>query len=241
MKKSLYDYCVENERHDLLDQWDTERNGNLSPKNIAPYSHVKVWWRCEKGHEWQVQVRERTKNNGCPVCAGKVVIPGENDLLSRFPEIAAQWHPAKNGCLAPENVAPFSGKKVWWVCSLGHEYSASVAQRTLLATGCPVCAGKKVLAGFNDLATKDPMLAKQWHPELNGDLTPEMVTVGSAKKVWWQCPEGHEWQAKVYNRTSIRKHGCPVCAGVVRSNSLKRYRAVEIEDKLLNENRDKAL
>ena len=57
-------------------------------------------------------------------------------------------------------------------------------------------------------------LAAQWHPELNGSLTPDQVTAGSARKVWWQCPEGHTWRTAVCNRTNqYKRTGCPVCAG----------------------------
>ena len=47
---------------------------------------------------------------------------------------------------------------------------------------------------------------------LNGALTPEMVTAGSHKKVWWQCPYGHVWKAVIYARTGAQQSGCPVCA-----------------------------
>ena len=70
-----------------------------------------------------------------------------------------------------------------------------------------------MLTGFNDLATREPLLAKQWHPKLNGSLTPEMVTPGSHRKVWWQCPDGHVWRAVIYSRSGPKRSGCPVCAG----------------------------
>ena len=75
------------------------------------------------------------------------------------------------------------------------------------------CANRKVLKGFNDLATVYPLIAAEWHPTLNGDLTPDQVVPGSGKRVWWRCSESHEWQAYIYNRTGPQKTGCPVCAG----------------------------
>ena len=45
--------------------------------------------------------------------------------------------------------------------------------------GCPVCAGQQVLAGYNDLASKRPDLAKEWNYEKNGDLLPSQVMCGS--------------------------------------------------------------
>ena len=83
-------------------------------------------------------------------------------------------------------------------------------------SGCPYCAGRRALPGFNDLATVCPDIAAQWHPTLNGGLTPEMVTAGSRKKVWWQCPEGHVWRAVIYARAGEQRSGCPVCAGTAR-------------------------
>ena len=38
------------------------------------------------------------------------------------------------------------------------------------------------------LAEEYPELAMQWHPTKNEGLTPEMVTCGSKKKVWWLLP-----------------------------------------------------
>ena len=173
----------------------------------------------------------RAVGTGCPVCAGKTAIPGENDLASLFPAIAAQWHPTRNGGLTPEKLTPYSNKKAWWLCPLGHEYTAAVAARITDRSGCPYCAGRKVLPGFNDLATLEPKVAAQWHPTLNGALTPEQVTTGSHKKVWWECPNGHIWKDVIYSRAGpgSRKCGCPVCAGRIQPERTERYRLAMAE------------
>ena len=70
-----------------------------------------------------------------------------------------------------------------------------------------------------------PELVKQWHPTLNGDLTPDMVTPGTRKRAWWICPEGHVWNCAISSRTAGRRpSGCPVCAGNAKENP--RYEAV---------------
>lgn len=210
---------------ELAAQWHPGKNGPLTPRDLVAGTRRKVWWVCEKGHEWQASVSSRANGIGCPVCAGKVVIPGENDLASRFPELAAQWHPAKNGSLTPQGVSPYSNRKAWWSCPEGHEYPAAISAQAMGGTGCPYCAGKKVLVGFNDLQTLEPRVAAQWHPTMNGALTPEMVTVGSHQKVWWLCPEGHVWKAGIHSRTGAQKCGCPVCAGRTKSwQAAARYR-----------------
>ena len=77
-----------------------------------------------------------------------------------------------------------SNRPVWLRCEKGHSYRVIIAQRVQQGNGCPYCANRKVLVGFNDLATVQPLVAKEWHESLNGALTPEMVTAGSHKKVW---------------------------------------------------------
>ena len=198
---------------DIASQWHPMKNGILTPDSVTIGSHRECWWQCDKGHEWQSAIASRVSGIGCPVCAGKKVLPGENDLASFYPNIAKEWHSEKNGSLKPEAVSPSSNRKVWWRCPLGHEYQSVVALRTQRGNGCPYCTGRKVLPGFNDLATVEPETAKQWHPTLNGPLTPEMVTAGSHRRVWWQCPNGHVWKAVVFSRSGLRKSGCPVCAG----------------------------
>lgn len=212
---------------ELARQWHPQKNGALTPHTVTAGTHKKVWWRCEKGHEWQASILARSQNStGCPACAGRQVIPGENDLATFLPHIAAQWHPSKNGALLPTDVTVYSNRRVWWMCELGHEYAAVIAQRAKSFSACPYCTGRKVLPGFNDLETKEPVIAAQWHPDLNGALTPRMVTVGSNKKVWWQCPSGHVWKAVVHSRATGRKHGCPVCAGNAKIRTQSPYISV---------------
>ena len=203
---------------ELAAQWHPVKNGALTPEMVGAGSTKRVWWRCEKGHEWVAVVASRAKEGrGCPVCAGQRVIPGENDLATLYPKLAAQWCAEKNGGMTPYQVGPQSGRAVWWRCEKGHEWRASVVRRVQSESGCPYCTGRKVLAGFNDLATLEPGLAAQWHPSLNGDLTPEKVTRGSHRKVWWLCKAGHVWHARIDSRTGKSRPGCPVCAGMVKA------------------------
>ena len=53
------------------------------------------------------------------------------------------------------------------------------------------------------LATLFPEVAKEWHPTINGDLTPNDVLSKSHKKVWWQCPKdiNHIYEARIAERT----------------------------------------
>ena len=201
---------------ELASEWNSEKNGALTPHDVTPGSSRYVWWRCAMGHEWRTRVVTRTMGSCCPYCSGKKVLPGFNDLETENPALAAEWDTIKNGSLKPSGVTPYSNRHVWWRCVKGHEYRAMIAARNVSNTGCPYCAGRKVLAGFNDLESQEPKIAKEWAQDLNGNLTPDMVTTGSHKKVWWRCPDGHVWKAVVFSRTGKRRSGCPICAGHVK-------------------------
>ena len=200
----------------IAEMW--HKDNPKGPESVTAGSHKKALWQCEKGHQWEAAVNSVALDGcGCPYCAGRKAIPGETDLATLYPEIAASWDAERNGVLTADQVLPSAHDKVWWRCEKDHVWQAMVFSRTREnGSGCPYCTGKKVLAGFNDLATLKPKLANEWYQPLNGTLTPADITPGSNKKVWWKCSDGHVWQAYVYSRTRRRASGCPICAGVVK-------------------------
>ena len=192
----------------LMAEWDWEKNNdlNISPDSVALGSHREVWWKCSKGHSWSALVSNRARlYRNCPYCAGQKPIVGENDLCTTHPALIKEWHPTKNDNCSPEQFMKGSHKKVWWICNKGHEWSAVIKSRAS-GVGCPYCANKKVLKGFNDLETTHPELAKEWDYEKNYPLKPEDVTIGSNKIVYWICPICKlSYPAKICNRTAPSK------------------------------------
>ncbi len=81
----------------------------------------------------------------------------------------------------------------------------------------------RLLAEWHCLATVSPHVAAQWHPTRNGKLTPEHVTSGLIRKVWWRCERGHSWRAPIRNRAR-RGGGCPKCNLMRRRGQLPRVR-----------------
>lgn len=53
MAKSLYDFCIEKDEFELLVQWDKQKNGDLTPRDVTKGSHKKIWWKCVFGHSWK--------------------------------------------------------------------------------------------------------------------------------------------------------------------------------------------
>ena len=73
--------------------------------------------------------------------------------------------------------------------------------RAVYGNNCPYCGHRRILPGFNDLATNNPGLAAEWNHKRNGRLKPTNVMPGSNRVVWWRCCEcGEEWQAPVKER-----------------------------------------
>ncbi len=175
------------------DGWD--------PRNFTKNSGKKMPWRCSRDHSWLASIDERQRS-GCPYCSGHRPIVGETDLLTKYPEIAAEadgWN--------PEEFLPKSNQSKFWICAKGHKYKARIATRTdIRATGngCPYCSGRRVIPNETDLKTINPELALQAY-----GWDPSEVSPGSDKKLKWKCTLGHIWEAAVYSRNS--NVGCPYC------------------------------
>lgn len=197
---------------ELADEWNTEKNGVLTPSDVTAGSSRMVWWRCRNGHEWRSQVNGRTGKikNGCPYCGNRRAWPGYNDLLSVSPELAAQWDYENNDGLKPSEVTYRTTKYYWWRCAEGHSWKASVYYRQKGA-GCPYCSGNRVLTGQNDLKAKASWLLEEWDWERNGDLHPEEILPFTNRKAWWKCRNGHHWRSSINSRH--KGIGCPYCSG----------------------------
>ena len=203
----------------LSSEWHPTKNMPLTPSNVKAKSNKKVWWLCNKGHEWQANINSRSNGYGCPYCSGRYPVKGENDFQTISPILSSEWHPTKNIPLTPSDVKPKSNKKVWWLCSKGHEWQATINNRYRKGYGCPYCSGK-VLTGDNDLETVNPELALEWHPFKNKPLKPSEIYYNATKCVWWICKEGHEWKNSISERNKGKE--CPICKYKKENNNPKK-------------------
>lgn len=178
----------------------SEADGWDPSNNLLPFSK-KYGWKCKDGHTWEATITSRKRGSGCPSCAGVRLTPGQNDLLSKFPEIAKELIDSD-----PSTLSVTSKQKVKWQCRNSHIYIAAVGDRTR-GQGCGVCAGKQIQADVNDLQTTHPEIAS----EADG-WDPTKVTFGSNKNLTWKCAFGHRWDATPNSRC-ISKTNCPICGG----------------------------
>jgi hypothetical protein len=198
----------------LCKEWHYDKNHPLTPDAISFGNSKKVWWKCKNGHEWIDSITHRTSSKrNCPIC--RRFVSQEKSFGIQHPKIASEWNYAKNKHLSfnPFNLSAGSGRKVWWICNKNHEWEAEIKYRILSQGGCPYCS-HHIVCPETSLAFVNPVLAKEWHPTKNDNRTPNDVTYGSSKKVWWKCSKGHEWQAVIGTRNNTGCK-CPKCKKII--------------------------
>lgn len=190
------------ERPDLISEWSSKNTDDIN--TISYGSRKKIIWECSLGHEWIQDPNNRTnRNSGCPVCAGKVVKEGFNDLKTLYPDIAAEW--SSNNSIMPSEITPKSHKKVLWNCIIHGDYPAIISNRTQNGTGCTFCSGR-LPSKTNNLSLSN--VSDEWSEK--NKTSPSDYTMYSDKSAWWVCENGHEWETVVRYRTN-NKTGCPTC------------------------------
>lgn len=193
---------------DVAAEW-SEKNLPLLPTQVTAFANRKVWWKCSKGHEWYTLISTRSGGSKCPYCSGIILLKGFNDFATTHPQFAEEWS-ERNLPLTPDMVNEKSRRNVWWKCKkCGYEWKSVIYSR-VQGTVCPVCDDRAVMTGYNDLSTTDPNLLREWDYEKNRNISPERISRNSMRSVWWKCPLGHSWKAKISERT-IGKAGCKIC------------------------------
>ncbi|MDG1728116.1 MAG: zinc-ribbon domain-containing protein [Emcibacteraceae bacterium] len=193
---------------DLVMFWDDQKNSS-SPSEVLPKSEKIVWWLCEKGHSYDMPIKDKTTGRGCPFCAGKR-IGKDNNFAVKFPALLSLWDYGKND-MPPTTVAPRSHKKVHWKCPQAedHIWIATIANMTRKTSGCPFCSGKRV-SSTNSLEAKFPEIAKTFDAKENYPLRVGDLTFGSTRKVKWRCEFGHVYSRVVHSHVKSGAR-CPQC------------------------------
>jgi DNA-directed RNA polymerase subunit RPC12/RpoP len=174
------------------DGWD--------PQDFLSKSGKVVAWICSLGHRYSAKIYSRANGSGCPVCAGKVVHKGFNDLETLHPDVAS-WAEGWD----PGEFRPYSRQKKLWKCTQGHIFEQTIEKQLRFKT-CPYCTHRRVLAGFSDLLTIHPEIAK-----LIKNRNPKEIMANSNQIVEFECDLRHTWKASVGD--VVRGNRCPYCSG----------------------------
>lgn len=202
---------------DLAEQWDSERNGDSAPSQIAPNDNRLYWWKCPVAddHRWRASPNNRFgKGSGCRMCAGLEASSTNNLMLHTA--LMQEWCWALNEGVDPSTITQGNLQGFEWLCSRHPEehgtFPQSPYKRISRGQGCPSCAGH-VVTETNSLAVVNKDLAAQLDPTKAPFKTADEVSYGYTSNVWWRCPvwpELHSWDATPNNRHS-NDTGCPDC------------------------------
>ena len=172
--------------------WDYEKNKGLTPEQFTKASNHIVWWKCPVcGGSWEKSIIAFGKGDRCPYCSGHRLLPGFNDLQTMNPELVKEWNYNKNLSITPDSIYAKSSKKVWWICSKGHEWRQAPQVRISKGVGCPYCGGKEyLLSGPNEKQTlqwnKLYDEAKEYHSSFgNLEVPISYISPSGAKLGMW--------------------------------------------------------
>lgn len=198
--------------------WDYSKNDN-DPEFYTASSNKKAWFTCERGHSFNIGLNSVALGRWCRYCARNVTQSGVNDIASMRPDLLDIWDENLNVDpeVQPDNISVASHQKVYWKCrDYSHSWLSSISY-VATGGGCSVCAGRQVLAGFNDFASKTPSKAKFWDYTKNEDR-PENVAANSGKYFWFTCENSHEFRRNLCDITS-NGFWCPYCSGKIADPS----------------------
>jgi hypothetical protein len=165
MPKPSESYNLHVLRPDLAKDWHPTKNGTMGPKDVTPGSRKKVWWLCEHGHWWLASVAARVKGMQCSYCR-QIRKASPRLLANEKPELLKEWHPSKNKGIKARDVSCTHSEKIWWLCTNGHEWQATIRSR-LSEKGCPFCSSVAHEHFIVPLREKGPASAPQGHREGN--------------------------------------------------------------------------
>ena len=216
-----------NDDKELIRDWDYEANYPKTPLDYTYRSGQSVYWKCHVcKYQWKAKILNKSRHNGCPACSNKVVVPGFNDLATTNPELSQEWHPTKNGILTPKKVTRGSGKKVWWLCPMGHEYQATLLARNGgFGVGCPKCYSRRQTS-FAEQAVYH-YIKKIFPDAINGfkaSFLGKMELDIYIPSIRWAVEyDGMAWHNEKTKEREIRKY--KAC----KENGIKLYRLKEDE------------
>ncbi len=203
---------------DKLDFWDYKKNSH-SPRLYTYGMEDVVHWICpdNQGHTWEQRICDfLRRQTDCPFCARKS-IPTTRSLASKYPKIAAEWHPTKNGHVSAYSALALSPSSVWWQCRKrkSHIFCAPIKSRTAGGLECPFCAARSVPVS-KTFARVSKEEAAYWNEEKNHGLLPQDVSFDSPLVVCFDCPDNrgdenpHVIRASI-SRVSRDGLSCPSC------------------------------
>ncbi len=225
----------------LLAEW-SPKNGCLTLDKIpAGNNKVKLIWQCKAcGNEWSALIANRVRlGSGCPEC-GKKRLPQNQKgyIVSRatgtsiaelYPNFVQYWDNDNNDELTLFMFGTGSERSFSWICDRNHSSKGEIGVKlqSWLKTGTITCAecaniNRSIPKAGESLGDLLPHIATQWHPTLNGELTPYDVKPHADQYAYWLCESGHITYALIRSRTL--GHACGECRNNSKSKVEQAFR-----------------
>lgn len=196
-------------------EWDYEKNGDLTPDDVATKCNKKVFWICPNNHSYETRVFGRINCASAPCKKCKLM---KNSFAVKCPDFVHEW--SEENELSAEEVAYTSRLVIKWKCNAGHEWESTVMKRSGKKSGVPcaeckanntsITKKRKLKPDQISLAESHPHIAAEWDYKKNGELTPNNISRGCHERVWWKCKRNHEWNYVISTRTA-RNIPCQQC------------------------------
>lgn len=195
--------------------WHPELNEEFTPDQFKPHTSRWAWFIDQSGHVWQDTITNRStissrgRGGCCPdLCARRL----GKTFADVHPEVAAEWHPTKNGDLLPKDFMPSDYKWIWWLCAkCGYEWNCKLASRSA-GTGCVSCYRTR---RYNEPILEEslefikPAVAALWHPTKNDGMLPTQFRPESTSEAWFQDKDGCEWSRAIRHSYWNSEDYCP--------------------------------
>lgn len=220
--ESFYNWCIANNRQDILDRWDYDLN-NKEPNEICYSSHKKYYFKCPKGlHSGELQdihsfIRRKNGSIKCKQCNSFAQWGIDNlgkDFLEKY------WDYDKNNKLGinPWEISYGNNRKVYIKCQEKDYHDSYYIKCHDFNQNhrCPYCRGLKVhpqdsLGQYIINNYGKEFLDKIWSNK--NKKSPFKYSPNSHSKVWWKCfDEKHKDYYRSANRSINLDYRCPECS-----------------------------
>ena len=217
--KSFYDWCVENNKQDIIDRWDYELNG-CKPSEICYKTSKKYWFKCGK-HKWHKSELKSIVNfvsghEGCMNC--KQCNSIAQWFIDNKLNINDYWDYEKNS-VDPWEISYRSDSINIWIFCQEKDYHGSYETNCYSFTNgarCSYCGNCKVHP-LDSL--KQHIVEKYGEKFFNiiwsdkNSVNPTTLKPNSTIKCWWNCPDGkHKPFKRSCNHSYRLDFRCPECS-----------------------------